>query len=177
MIIYSRTIGDPLPYKGNDMDVSKTIHNVKTRLINDYLDVLSEKIQSINNLIWDDEGVDSLYDQHPGKCVPFCYTRMFGPITTDDISKSKFILPRKDQGNIKIGREGSFHWIESGYAVYQQIRNSNGDQFGDIFDDSIGDGYQGGARRVSAVNSSQYDFFGNLNYFSFELQFYDKKRG
>ncbi len=121
------------------------------------------------------------YDQHPGKVVPFVFSKMFGPIVpvdgTETIELDPPTLYTPTGTNILVPREASFYWVETNAFAFAQT-NPDGDGNADIFDaESNGGGgtviqnFQG----PQAVNNlgTGADFAA----ICFEVDLYDKKRG
>ncbi len=101
------------------MDLRNFVENQKRRLLDDYINVIRNKIHDLSVVIWRDDGIDVFADQHAGNVKPFCYSRIWGPLTVADASLSQFILPSlPGVSNIIVGREGAFWWDEVNVACF-----------------------------------------------------------
>jgi len=171
--------------KENYVDLRTFAENQKRRIIDDYVNVLRNKVSDLSRVIWDENSTDVFADQYNGKVVPFAYTRVFGPITPANASLSDYILPSKPMSNIVIGREGSFTWEETAVVAIAQesigaivpdpgpgtTPPANGDLFDSYFYNNGGGTFnRPSTGSVSSTNSSNQAV-------GFDIQLYDKKRG
>lgn len=178
----------------------------------------SQRINQLRNRIADiNERLDrpAMLDQYPGRAVPFAFTRLYGPLplttarrVTADLpggtgfqlsatlaDPSDFYLPRN--GNVKVGRYGSFVWTNAAIFSYLSWTYSADPgldvppgpyatfpQVGDIFDSVIPN--NGGAlafnnnvsipfeRYITNLDPPNILGLGNI---SFDIGLYDKLRG
>lgn len=181
----------------------------------------SQKINQLRNRLADLNAKlnrPAMLDQYPGRAVPYAFTRMYGPLPLTTARRleesqggagfeklatladpSDFYLPRN--GNINVGRYGSFVWTNTsifsylsltysadpgisfqigGAAPYVEVKNFA--QQGDIFDSVLDN--NGGAISFDAnvyvppekwrFPTGQLRFFGDL---CFDIGLYDKLRG
>ncbi len=63
--------------KENYVDLRTFAENQKRRIIDDYVNVLRNKVSDLSRVIWDENSTDVFADQYNGKVVPFAYTRVF----------------------------------------------------------------------------------------------------
>lgn len=135
-------------------------------------------------------------DQYPGKAVPACFSKLYGPIdmaaprrlaaaTGFDklaavVTTQTPVLPRGK--NILVPRGSEFYWCSTNVAgfitwtwasaVLAEVP-VNPKAPGDIFDRAIED--NGGAQVL--MNFSSADAFGDKPRLCFEVDLYDRKRG
>jgi len=158
-----------------DRDILK---NPKIRLITDYIDVVRDKVEDLTRKIWEEQGVDAFEDQHPGKHVPFAYSKLYGPIENGTASVDEFIVPRNN--NLVVGRQGPFFLCEINTAVHHQVIDTAPAGFGEKNPpDDIFSPYnrpsEGGATGARKYNVSSGD--ADQEALGFEVVLYDKKRG
>lgn len=168
-------------YKFNDL-----LGRHLTKPFVQYINTLRNKIADINAMI----DSPAALDQYPGRSVPYCFTRLYGPISLTSpvtVNPSQYLLPRN--GNVKVGRYGSFVWCETVVTTYlswtwkQQPESlpvsveAFGAKNGDIWDFVVEN--NGGAlvmqnNRYVATDTSPAVAPPTV---CFELGFYDKLRG
>jgi len=160
------------------MDLRDFVENRKRRLIDDYVNVLRNKMHDLSCKIWKDDGIDVFADQHDGNVKPFCYSRVWGPLTFADASLTQFILPSYPQpSNVLVGREGAFYWEEANVCAFSSWPMSPLDSVvippvGFIFDPA----FQANGGAIPEIRSAMDD--GTLESpIGFDLVIYDKKRG
>lgn len=109
----------------------------------------------------DDAGIPPPFlDQYPGKCVPFAYSKLYGPIDQVDgtnVNPGLYTLPRK--GNIVVSSTQRFHWCRTG-AFYAAGNTSSAT---DIFNPVQ---QTGGCSPLTTIGSS----------IDFEVEMYDRTR-
>lgn len=167
-----------------------------TRPLTGYVSMLRNKVADINGVL----ARSAALDQYPGRMQPRCFTRLYGPLSLTTARRdgeigfeglaavaepAQFVLPRN--GNIKVGRFGSFVWMETSVNAYLSWTYNTdpgiaGNQkvfttFGDIFDPVIAS--NGGAMvmnnfRWTDPGVGVTDF---VPIVSFDLALYDKLRG
>lgn len=177
------------------MDLRNLIENKRRRLIDDYVNVLRNKIDDLSRIIWRNDEIDVFENQYDGKCVPFCYSRIYGKFKGDQQNffggfnpRVDFLLPsRPSPGNLIVGREGAFHLTEMNYATFSTMSYSAiGSAVvltpGDIFDNFVS--LRGGA--IGEINHTNQTLtlasLGDSGVLAFDpicfdLALYDKKRG
>lgn len=115
------------------------------------------------NRAMDDAGIPPLFmDQYPGKCVPFAYSKLYGPlsqVTLTTTNPSVYTLPRKS--NIIVPSTQRFHWTRVGAFYF----TASGASATDIYNDVA----QNGGCTVSTA-------IGFANTLDFELELYDRTR-
>ncbi len=183
------------------MDLRNLVENSKRRLIDDYVNVLRNKVDDLTRKIWRDDETDVFANQYPGKCVPFSYSRTYGKFQYNGITAQNptpnpridFLLPsRPSPGNLIVGREGAFHLVSMNYAAFSTMSFSPiGSAVvptpGDLFDSFF---YLRGGAVGETNRTNQLLFAADLDGIAgadssarlafdpigFELEFYDKKR-
>lgn len=100
-----------------------------TKPFSQFINTLRNKISDINELL----DSPAALDQYPGRAYPFAFTRLFGPFgmtaarvgspaafgfdkLAPAATPAQYLLPRN--GNIKVGRYGSFVWTETCVTTY-----------------------------------------------------------
>jgi len=165
------------------MDTRNFIENRKRRIIDDYVNVLRNKSEDLSRKIWDEDQVDAFADQYDGKSIPFCYSRIYGPIDYTSASLTEYLLPSKPSPSIRIGREGSFTWVSTAIQpiIQRVVRDkaappapdpippSNGDLFAPFADQNGGGIFAGIARGVGDARTTTH--------LGFDIVLYDRKRG
>lgn len=178
-----------------------------TKPFSQYINTLRNKIADLNDLL----NSPAALDQYPGRAIPFAFTRLYGPVgptspRRDSVggvgfeglapvaNSSQFVLPRN--GNIKVGRFGSFVWCETQVTTYLSWTyasapgapevpinvRSFGTLVGDIFDNVR---ENNGGAMVMQNNRFVNELYGSVipasnadtPNASYEWGFYDKLRG
>lgn len=172
-----------------------------TRPFAKYIGLLSNRVRDLNEQL----GSPAMLDQHPGRIIPFAYSRMFGPIdlTTprryDNAANNgfeklatvaapgAFITPRA-KGNFRTNRGGLFRWESATLNSYiSWTWSSNVDIVGfdfkafssvaDIFDSAVDN--NGGAMLMNNNRFVDLSFSSSCEdtpNASYELGLYDKTR-
>lgn len=168
-------------YKFNDL-----LGRHLSKPFSQYINTLRNKISDINAQL----DSPAALDQYSGRSVPYAFTRLYGPFGLTDpllVNSANYVLPRN--GNIKVGRYGSFVWCETIITTYLSWTWKEQPAYpaptvatfasnGDIFDDVVGN--NGGAmvmqnnRYVDEVPQPLLPAPPN---FCYELGLYDKLRG
>lgn len=111
----------------------------------------------------DDAGIPPPFlDQYPGKCVPFAYSKLYGPITqvtVTNINPGLYTLPRK--GNIIVSSTQRFHWCRTGAFYCAGNTSSATDIFNPVQQ-------TGGGVLLSSI--------GFNNTIDFDIELYDRTR-
>lgn len=168
-------------YKFNDV-----LGRHLTKPFSQYINTLRNKIADINSLI----DSPAALDQYPGRSEPYCFTRLYGPISLTSpvtVNPGQFYLPRN--GTVKVGRYGSFVWCETVITTYlswtwkEQPRdvpgpvaafgNTNGDIWDFVVENNGGAMVMQNNRYVDPNASDQIE----PPTVCFELGLYDKLRG
>lgn len=163
------------------MDLRTFAENHKRRLLDDYVNVLRNKVHDLSRIIWRDNGVDVFADQHSGNVKPFCYSRVWGPLTYQSASLTQYILPSyPSPSSIVVGREGAFWWDEVNCAVFSSwpmspVDTVNVPAVGFIFDSAFKQ--NGGAIPDPLMGLSVKANDHRQHPIGFDMVLYDKKRG
>ncbi|NBT35338.1 MAG: hypothetical protein EBT03_07340 [Betaproteobacteria bacterium] len=174
-----------------------------TRPFTQRINALRNKIADVNALL----DKPALYDQYPGRAQPFAFTRLYGPLPLTTARRmpsalggtgfellapladsAAYVTPRN--GNVKVGRYGSFVWTSTSIFSYVSLTYSadpglpgNYETFpstGDIFDPVLTN--NGGALAcnnllyVNPETNVALPESRAIN-ISFDLGLYDKLRG
>jgi hypothetical protein len=98
-----------------------------TRPFKMYVDTLRNKVGDLVDTL----NAPAALDQYPGRRVPYCFSRLYGPIAPTTprrgnaggfeelatlVQPAQFLLPRN--GNIKVGQIGSFLWQSTSIFAY-----------------------------------------------------------
>lgn len=167
-------------YKFNDL-----LGRHLTKPFSQYINTLRNKISDLNAMI----DSPAALDQYPGRSQPYCFTRLYGPIPLTSpvtVNPGQYLLPRN--GNVKVGRYGSFVWCETVVTTYlswtwkQQplgldLVQPFGSLNGDIWDFVVEN--NGGAMVMQNNRYVDLTLFGATEppTVCFDLGFYDKLRG
>ncbi len=115
------------------------------------------------------------FDQHPGRAVPFAFSKTYVVEETDpaDLDPSAFLLPQGT--NILTGRDATFYWCETNAFAFSQ-RNVTSLPNAGLFDPVLSGGgavaVQNTQGPLALNNVSQ-----NFTSICFDLDLYDRRRG
>jgi hypothetical protein len=138
------------------------------------IQVLRNRISDIGKNI---DGV-SFFDQHPGKRLPWCFSKTYlidGTVDPATVNPSTFLLPQGS--NILTGRDASFHWCETNAFAFAQ-RNEvlpNAGLF-DAVQRGGGATYVPNVQGGFAINNNE-PATTDFTRVCFELDLYDRRRG